>query len=160
MSWISCRPNTSSRWKDINTNTHTHTHTHTHTLSLLLNVGDLIRSMKFLSLEVALYLYKSTIRPCMEYCYHIWIGASSCYLEANIQDCCSFTCCFSWTLGSSSKCGKLKAAIVSIVCFVSAARPNLELKNKEKWNFKNFWHVVIRGVHFFHATYCNCSFSC
>ena len=53
----------------------------THTLSLLLNVGDLIRSMKFLSLEVALYLYKSTIRPCMEYCYHIWIGASSCYLE-------------------------------------------------------------------------------
>ena len=29
-------------------------------------IGALIRSMKFLSLEVALYLYKSTIRPCME----------------------------------------------------------------------------------------------
>ena len=27
----------------------------------------LIRSMKFLSLEVVLYLYKSTIRPCMEH---------------------------------------------------------------------------------------------
>ena len=37
--------------------------------------------MKFLSPEVALYLYKSTIRPCMEYCYHVWDGAPSCYLE-------------------------------------------------------------------------------
>ena len=27
-------------------------------------IGVLIRSMKFLSLEVALYLYKSTMRPC------------------------------------------------------------------------------------------------
>ena len=30
-------------------------------------IRALIRSMKFLSPEVALYLYKSTIRPCMEY---------------------------------------------------------------------------------------------
>ena len=44
-------------------------------------VGALIRSMKFLFPEVALYLYKSTIRPCMEYCCHVWAGASSCYLE-------------------------------------------------------------------------------
>ena len=44
-------------------------------------IGALIRSMKFLSPEVALYLYKSTIRPCMEYCCHIWTGAPSCYLE-------------------------------------------------------------------------------
>ena len=29
-------------------------------------IGALIRSMKFLSPEVALYLYKSTISPCME----------------------------------------------------------------------------------------------
>ena len=41
----------------------------------------LIRSMKFISPEVALYLYKSTIRPCMEYCCHVWAGAPSCYLE-------------------------------------------------------------------------------
>ena len=41
----------------------------------------LIRSMKFLSPEVALYLYKSTIRLCMEYCCHVWAGAPSCYLE-------------------------------------------------------------------------------
>ena len=38
-------------------------------------IGALIRSMKFLSPEVALYLYKSTIRPCMEYCCHVWAGA-------------------------------------------------------------------------------------
>ena len=37
--------------------------------------------MKFLSFEVALYLYKSSICPCMEYCCHIWAGAPSCYLE-------------------------------------------------------------------------------
>ena len=37
--------------------------------------------MKFLSPEVVLYLYKSTIRPCMEYCCHVWAGAPSCYLE-------------------------------------------------------------------------------
>ena len=44
-------------------------------------IGALIHSMKFLSLEVALYLYKSTKQPCMEYCCHIWAGAPSCYLE-------------------------------------------------------------------------------
>ena len=41
-------------------------------------IGALIRSMKFLSPEVALYLYKSTIRPSMEYCCHVWAGAPSC----------------------------------------------------------------------------------
>ena len=44
-------------------------------------IGALIRSMKFLSSEAALYLYKSTIRPCMKYCCHVWAGASSCYLK-------------------------------------------------------------------------------
>ena len=44
-------------------------------------IGALIHSMKFLSPEVALYLYKSTIRPCMEYCCHVRAGAPSCYLE-------------------------------------------------------------------------------
>ena len=44
-------------------------------------IGALTQSMKFLSPAVALYLYKSTIRPCMEYCYHVWAGASSYYLE-------------------------------------------------------------------------------
>ena len=44
-------------------------------------IGALIRSMKFLSPEVPLYLYKFTIHPCMEYCCHLWAGAPSCYLE-------------------------------------------------------------------------------
>ena len=37
--------------------------------------------MKFLSPELALYLYKSTIHPCMDYCCHVWAGAPSCYLD-------------------------------------------------------------------------------
>ena len=44
-------------------------------------IGALIRSMKFLSPEVALYVYKSTIRPCMEYFCHVWADGPSCYLE-------------------------------------------------------------------------------
>ena len=41
-------------------------------------IGALMRSMKFLSTKVVLYLYKSTIRPCMECCCHIWAGAPNC----------------------------------------------------------------------------------
>ena len=44
-------------------------------------IGALIRSMKFFSPEVTLYLYKSTIRPCLEYFCHVWAGAASYYLE-------------------------------------------------------------------------------
>ena len=44
-------------------------------------IGALIHSMKFLSPEVAVYLYKSTICPCLEYCCHVWADAPSCYLE-------------------------------------------------------------------------------
>ena len=43
-------------------------------------IEALIRFMRFFSREVALYLYKFTIRPCVEYCCHIWAGAPSCYL--------------------------------------------------------------------------------
>ena len=44
-------------------------------------IETLIRSMKFLSPEVALYLYKFNIRPCMEYCCHVWAGAPNCFLD-------------------------------------------------------------------------------
>ena len=77
-------------------------------------IGALIRSMKFLYSEVALYLYKSTIWPCMEYCCHVWAGAPSCYLE--LLDKLQKQICrtvgpsylnplplLNWTLGSSSK---------------------------------------------------------
>ena len=44
-------------------------------------IGALICAMKFLSPEVVLYLYKSTICRCMEYCCRVWAGAPSCFLE-------------------------------------------------------------------------------
>ena len=44
-------------------------------------IGALIRSMKFLSPMVAMYLYKSSIRQYMEYRCHVWAGALSCSLE-------------------------------------------------------------------------------
>ena len=44
-------------------------------------MGALTCSMKFVSPELAQYLYKFTIHGCMEYCYHVWAGAFSCYLE-------------------------------------------------------------------------------
>ena len=44
-------------------------------------IGDLIRSMKFLSPEFALNRYRSTIQPCMEYSCHVWAGAPTCYLQ-------------------------------------------------------------------------------
>ena len=69
-------------------------------------IRALIHSMKLLSLQVALYLYKSTIWLCMEYYFHVWAGASSCYMELLdklqkwMQDCCSFPWWLSWTRGS------------------------------------------------------------
>ena len=44
-------------------------------------IGALIHSMKFLSSEVTLYLYKSTIWPFMEYRCHAWAGAPSCWIS-------------------------------------------------------------------------------
>ena len=41
----------------------------------------LISFMKLFFPEFAPYLYKSTIRPCMEYCCHVWVGAPSYCLE-------------------------------------------------------------------------------
>ena len=44
-------------------------------------LGALICCIKLLSPEVALYLYTFIIRPCMEYCCHVWACSPSCYLE-------------------------------------------------------------------------------
>ena len=38
-------------------------------------VGSLFRARRSLSPEAILHLYKATIRPCMEYCCHLWAGA-------------------------------------------------------------------------------------
>ena len=57
------------------------------TLSLLLKLpqkkknSSLDSFYKFFSCEVVMYLYKSTIHPCMEYCFHVWAGAPCCCLE-------------------------------------------------------------------------------
>ena len=59
-------------------------------------IGALIHYMKFLP-GVALYLYKSAIRPCIEYCFHVWAGAPSCYLE--LLDKLQKRIC--WTVGTS-----------------------------------------------------------
>ena len=47
----------------------------------LKEIGALICSMRFLSPEIALYLYKSTLCSCTEYCCHVWAGAPSCYFD-------------------------------------------------------------------------------
>ena len=46
-----------------------------------MKIEGLIHSMKFRSLGVALYLYKSFIWPCIEHCCYVLSGAPSCYLE-------------------------------------------------------------------------------
>ena len=53
-----------------------------HVISIAKTTSKKIGALKkFLSPEVALYLYKSTIQPCMEYCCHVRTGAPICYLE-------------------------------------------------------------------------------
>ena len=44
-------------------------------------IGALIISMKFLSPEVAPYLYKSIIQPCITHCCHVRAVAPRCYLN-------------------------------------------------------------------------------
>ena len=65
-------------------------------------IGALICSIKCLFPEVALYLYKSTICPCMEYCCHVWTGIVRQATKKDLQDCWS-------SLDSSSNCGQCKS---------------------------------------------------
>ena len=74
-----------------------------------------LKAWSFFFPEVAQYIYKSTIWPCMEYCCHVWAGAPSCYLELldKLQN--EFAgllvlhLLLSWTLGSLSKCSQFKS---------------------------------------------------
>ena len=43
--------------------------------------GIFIWSRKSLFSEIVLYLYKSNIQLCMEYCCQVWAGTPSCYLN-------------------------------------------------------------------------------
>ena len=38
-------------------------------------IGSLYRTSRCLQPQSILYFYKSTIRPLMEYCCHLWVGA-------------------------------------------------------------------------------------
>ena len=44
-------------------------------------IETLICSIKFLSPEVPFCLFKSTILPCLEYCWYVRVDAPSCYLD-------------------------------------------------------------------------------
>ena len=46
-----------------------------------MRVGCLSRARKFIPPSALLYLYKTSIRPLIEYCSHIWAGAPDCYLR-------------------------------------------------------------------------------
>ena len=81
--------------------------------------GALTCSMKFLSHEVAPYLYKSTIQQYMEYCFHVWAGAPSCHLELlnKLRKRICRTAGSSLApspeqFGSSSKCSQLKSFLL------------------------------------------------
>merc|ERR1711962_1541401 len=45
-------------------------------------VGSLHRSKRYLTPPAILYLYKSQIRPRMEYCCHIWVGSAKTSLSS------------------------------------------------------------------------------
>ena len=45
----------------------------------------------------------------LSWCPWLLLGIIRQATKTNMQRRCSFTCCFSWTLGSSLKCGQLKS---------------------------------------------------
>ena len=90
-------------------------------------IGALIRSMKFLSPEVAFYLYKSGLVPLVA----TWNCGIS--YKNNMQGCWSFTCCLSRTLGSSLKCSQLESSVG--ITFVDV------YLNQLKW----FHFLILKG---------------
>ena len=101
-------------------------------------IGALICSMKFLSPEVALHLYKSTIQPCMEYCYQVWAGVPSCYLE--LLDKLQKQMC--WTVGPS-----LAASLEPLAHRRNVASLSLFIDVDVHLNWQNWFHILIlKGV--------------
>ena len=88
----------------------------------LKKIWVLIRTMKFLSPEAALYLYKSAINlPIHGIVCHIWPGAPSYFLE--LSDKLQKRVCrivgpslaASWTFGLSSKCSQPKSFLYLLI---------------------------------------------
>ena len=46
--------------------------------------------------------------PCLDCCSKLLLGIVRQVTNADMQNCCSFTCCLSWTHGSLSQCSQLK----------------------------------------------------
>ena len=49
-------------------------------------IGCLYRASRYLHPHVILHLYKSTVRPLMEYCCHLWAGAPHTHLSSLDRD--------------------------------------------------------------------------
>ena len=91
--------------------------------------GALICSLKFLSPEVALHLYKSTIKPYTEYYCYVWAGAPSCYLELldNLQKqiCRSVGCSLAASLESLAHHQNIASLSLFYRCYFSRCSPEL-----------------------------------
>ena len=72
--------------------------------------------MKFISPEVALHLYKSTVRPCMKYCYHVRAGAPSYHLELldwlQKRICRAVSCSLATSLEPSAHCRNVASFLI------------------------------------------------
>ena len=80
-------------------------------------IGVLIRSVKFISSEVALYIYISRIRLCMKYCCYVWDVTWICG-ESFRNGCVGLLvlpCCFFWILGLLPKCGHTKPFLYELL---------------------------------------------
>ena len=56
-------------------------------------------------------MYGGILLSCLGWCPQLLLGVvrQATKANSNMEDCWSFTCCFSGTLGSLSKCGQLKS---------------------------------------------------
>ena len=81
--------------------------------------------MIFLSSEIAYCFYKSTMRPCMWYCFHDWVGAPSSSL--NIWDKLQKWECRSVNHSIETLPHCLNVAILSLFCWYCFGRCSSEL---------------------------------
>ena len=69
--------------------------------------------LRLLCISISLQSYHTSIYGILlshlEWFPWLLLGIVGQATKMDIQDCWSFTCCFSWTLGSSWKCGQLKS---------------------------------------------------
>ena len=91
-------------------------------------IEALIFYMKFLSPEVALYRFKSTIWPCMEYCCHVWACAPICHLEFRV-----------WALPPPPPTLSAGGRQLSVPNF---KKESLEKKNSAQGNLKEFLPLI------------------